>query len=102
MFPHLAKSHILQRLTSKANVVLGGRPAGAKYLRFGGVALGPTSGIRVPHEGGVPQKVETSQMGVSRTQTDGAGVEVGGGPLHLARSQNFKNGPQSEALGPQA
>ena len=78
MFPHLAKSHILQRLTSKANVVLGGRPAGAKYLRFGGVALGPTSGIRVPHEGGVPQKVETSQMGVSRTRTDGAGVEVGG------------------------
>ena len=52
MFLHLAKSHILQRLTSKANVVLGGRPAGAKYLRFGGVALGPTSGIRVPHEGG--------------------------------------------------
>ena len=30
-------------------------------------------------KGGVPQKVETSQMGVSRTQTDGAGVEVGGG-----------------------
>ena len=84
-------------------MVLGGWPAGTKYLRFGGVALGHTSGIRVPHEGGgVPQKVGTSQMGVSRTQTDGAGVEVGGGPLHLARSQNFKNGPQSEALGPQA
>ena len=53
-------------------------------------------------KGGVPQKVETSQMGVSRTQTDGAGVEVGRGPLHLARSQIFKNGAQSETLGPQA
>ena len=45
-------------------------------------------------KGGVPQKVETSQMGVSRTQTDGAGVEVGGDPSTSPGLKISKTGPK--------